>query len=294
MSCLLCTLKTCADESSRQLKLTGLFSEDPLNEISLEPPICEKLQAQAITSFKCDTCDKVLPTSHSLRKHSRTHSAAGVNKCEICGRCFSHAGHLKDHVRSHTGEKPFKCDYCGKVFSRSGRLKIHAPQSQCKYVDQNNPRDLTLNMWSRDNAVVTCPCQCGMDFWLWWRCALLRRVSSNSVAVAEYMSSYSCPMREALATKLAFEWLLTGMPAFVASEAARLRETLSTVVAFERFFTRMPTYMTLQVTSLRETLPTNVARKWSLAGMLRTWLLKLLQSGKHLAQISHLNGFSPV
>ncbi|KAJ4447471.1 hypothetical protein ANN_09478 [Periplaneta americana] len=31
---------------------------------------------------------------------------------------------------------------------------------QVAYIDRNNPRDLTLNMWSRVNAVVVCPCRC--------------------------------------------------------------------------------------------------------------------------------------
>ncbi|XP_069694747.1 uncharacterized protein [Periplaneta americana] len=34
-------------------------------------------------------------------------------------------------------------------------------QGQCKYIDRINPRDLTLNMWSRGNALVVCPCRCG-------------------------------------------------------------------------------------------------------------------------------------
>ncbi|XP_061435608.1 zinc finger protein 500-like isoform X6 [Lethenteron reissneri] len=78
----------------------------------------------------CGDCGRGFVRLADLRKHTRTHAAAGggVEKpyaCGDCGRAFSHRYFLGIHARVHTGERPHACGVCGRTFAQRSHLEAH-------------------------------------------------------------------------------------------------------------------------------------------------------------------------
>ena len=77
-------------------------------------------------TVKCQNCDMVFKTVHSLRSHLYSCYNFKLFICEVCGKAFNKKVSMKDHMATiHEGIKAYLCTYCGKRFSSRGNLKRH-------------------------------------------------------------------------------------------------------------------------------------------------------------------------
>ena len=79
-----------------------------------------KLGAQ---KYGCPFCSKIMPYSHKMERHIRTHTGEKPYACNECGKGFAQKSGLKVHMMIHTGEKPFSCNFCDYSCITSGDLK---------------------------------------------------------------------------------------------------------------------------------------------------------------------------
>ncbi|XP_053667857.1 zinc finger protein 235-like [Anopheles marshallii] len=76
-------------------------------------------------TFRCDVCQKELPSRRSLQYHRKHHEYPDSFRCNVCLRTLSSTYELKLHMRTHTGEKPNKCVFCDVSFNRKSNLTEH-------------------------------------------------------------------------------------------------------------------------------------------------------------------------
>uniref|UniRef100_A0A1B6K7H6 C2H2-type domain-containing protein n=1 Tax=Homalodisca liturata TaxID=320908 RepID=A0A1B6K7H6_9HEMI len=73
----------------------------------------------------CSTCDKRFSNIHNLKKHLKTHDAAGF-LCKICGELFKGKGSRSRHMlRVHSKPGQFVCKTCNEQFDLEENLVIH-------------------------------------------------------------------------------------------------------------------------------------------------------------------------
>lgn len=84
-----------------------------------------KSSAKTEAQFKCDQCENVYKSRHSLYTHAKKHSAYGTYKCKICPKVSPTPNALRKHVKdSHTLTRDFVCHICNKGFKRQIVLKV--------------------------------------------------------------------------------------------------------------------------------------------------------------------------
>ena len=89
------------------------------------------------TSYRCQTCDKVLFSYRGYEHHMRTHTGEKPYMCTICGRRFAWKKGLQDHEASHSDERPFKCEICDASFKTlqvlNSHMVIHSERTSWRY-----------------------------------------------------------------------------------------------------------------------------------------------------------------
>ena len=81
-----------------------------------------KLGAQ---KYGCPFCSKIMPYSHKMERHIRTHTGEKPYACNECGKAFAQKNNLEQHIMFHTGEKPFSCSFCYYSCIQRSDLKKH-------------------------------------------------------------------------------------------------------------------------------------------------------------------------
>ncbi|XP_037898922.1 zinc finger protein 664-like isoform X3 [Glossina fuscipes] len=94
------------------------------NPLSVRRDMWDKMD-KSDKLYRCQSCDKVFRTFHSLQCHLATHNHEKQYNCSDCGKSFKHKSRLMDHVLLHSLERPFKCHSCDKAFKRSSSLQSH-------------------------------------------------------------------------------------------------------------------------------------------------------------------------
>ena len=54
---------------------------------------------QNLVRYKCNSCGRICPNKHKLKRHLSTHSEERPFPCGICGRSFKWTEYLQKHMR---------------------------------------------------------------------------------------------------------------------------------------------------------------------------------------------------
>lgn len=177
----------------------------------------------SLTSFKCDTCDKLCGTLAAYKSHVRVHKNQKIckhckksfngnynlkvhiqtihlkskpYKCEYCDYATGVKSTLKSHLRQHTGDTPYKCQYCEKAFHNSSNYKEHLRQHtgeqpyECKDCGEKFALGKRLKAHAKThitNPILTCT-KCGKKFRK--RGSFIRHDESNVCIRKDHVCEY--------------------------------------------------------------------------------------------------------
>uniref|UniRef100_A0A673CGN2 Zinc finger protein 574 n=1 Tax=Sphaeramia orbicularis TaxID=375764 RepID=A0A673CGN2_9TELE len=150
------TAQDAPQSSKRRLSLSASTAESgsPLQKRS-RPSFRVKTIALILIIVVVQVCQKSFTNSHSLLRHSMSHTGTKPFSCDVCGKNFSQAATLKRHQRIHSaalprrkrGRKPvqltsdflkyyrtltksknrtrFRCQICHKEFAYNSTFNVH-------------------------------------------------------------------------------------------------------------------------------------------------------------------------
>lgn len=77
--------------------------------------------------YACDTCECVLSSRSSLKRHQLIHQNKRPFICDVCSLTFRESGALVRHQVVHSEERLYVCTFpgCDKSFKRKDKLKVH-------------------------------------------------------------------------------------------------------------------------------------------------------------------------
>lgn len=85
-----------------------------------------KLKNGDIHNTKCQICDKLFTSKHTLHTHMKIHYGKKEFLCTICGKEFLRKFYLDVHAKTHTEDKSFECEVCGKQFKHQSTFRTHS------------------------------------------------------------------------------------------------------------------------------------------------------------------------
>nr|XP_045582637.1 broad-complex core protein isoforms 1/2/3/4/5-like isoform X25 [Procambarus clarkii] len=83
------------------------------------------LQIPTSNVHQCLHCSYSTTNTHTLKRHSLTHTGEKPFSCSFCSYSTTRKELLKEHVHTHTGERPFTCPFCSYSSSHKNILRRH-------------------------------------------------------------------------------------------------------------------------------------------------------------------------
>ncbi|XP_052891941.1 zinc finger protein 436-like [Anopheles moucheti] len=108
-------------------------------------------------TFRCDVCQKELPSRRSLQYHRKHHECPDSLRCKICQRTLSSTYEVKLHMRTHTGEKPNRCIFCDVSFNRKSNLTEHVRRCHSQerpFICEKCGKRFTTHLGLKKHAVL--------------------------------------------------------------------------------------------------------------------------------------------
>ena len=103
--------------------MRGLKVGSTNNDGTFNPIVANQVDQDNV--YKCDVCQIVVCSSHSLKRHKNiVHTNERPFSCEVCQKSFKTKEGRDEHQVVHNTERLFACSICPKSFKRkSGRTK---------------------------------------------------------------------------------------------------------------------------------------------------------------------------
>ena len=106
-------------------------------------------EKKALTSFKCDICEKAFYDKSTLNRHKKVHTFV----CKTCEKVFTSKDNLNKHMRYHD-EKTDMVKIKKNVFSNKGKMEEHMNVHERKNEHTENKKRKTVS-WSEHKFPIT-------------------------------------------------------------------------------------------------------------------------------------------